>query len=274
MRRQPRKNCRHLSTRIRFSWAASTCGELDAAYLFKLATSVAHSDMPADVEPAIAFDALQKALVQKGAREIYVVYGATDFPQKPCLLVPIGESPPQRKDLYELLKMIYAPEESAWANIGGFLCVGIKNNLEKLKTRQPSDRPEIAEAFAAVGDGACQVVLAPSAETRKSFEQIAPNLPKELGGGSIETFTRGMNWIGLSVGPTPKAAVRVVVKCANAEAAQKLDSVFVKAMQEAKKLLDEEKTDRRTRDALEKLYNRARELMTAKNRKRPSRSRF
>ncbi len=233
---------------------------MNAADLVKLAAPMFIGDAPPEMAPHVVIGAFQKALIQKGVRELYVVYGATDFPHKPCLLVPIGESPPERKDLYELLKTGYAPEETAWANINGFLCVGAKIGLDGLRARKPSERPDIAEALAACGNAPCQVLFAPSAETRKVFEEVAPNLPKELGGDSILTFTRGLKWVGLSLGPTLKAEMRLVIKCADEQAAQKLESIFVKTLEQGKNLVDT--ADGRDRAAYLKFYNRAVQLLT------------
>ena len=155
---------------------------------------------------------MQSTLNKNGAREIYIVYDATDFSNSPCVLVPLGEWPVERKGLYETLRQFYQGEETAWENINGFWCIGVKAGLTRLKSRKPSERPDIAEALASTGDSPLQAVFAPTAAMRKVFEDIAPKLPDEIGGGSIQTFTKGLKWVSLAVGPAPNIEARIIFK--------------------------------------------------------------
>jgi hypothetical protein len=206
--------------------------------------------------------AWRDAFIKKGGRELYVVYGASDFPNPPCLLTPIGESPPERKDLYELLRMIYPDQETAWTNLHGFLCVGTKNGIERLKERKQSHREDIEAALAGAGDGAGQAVFAPNADARKIFEELAPTLPAELGGGSIQTFTRGLKWISLSVGSAPKFETRLVLQAADAESAEKLQATVAKAIDALK---DQFKTaDSEERQGFERFFSKLAPIITPK----------
>jgi hypothetical protein len=228
---------------------------LDAATLLKFAEPIAL--LPAETRTAI--QAAQTALLRQGAQEIFVVYGARDFPNKPCLLVPSGETP---SDMSELLKTLYGKDESAWVNRNGFLCLGTKPGLERLKACKPSPRTDIVEALTGVGDGAAQAVFAPSADMRSIFEQIAPTLPKEVGGGPIQTLTHGLKWVGLAVGPTPKAELRVTVACADAAAATKILALIQRGLEDAQGMLNV--FDSEERPAYAKIYRRVVELLTPK----------
>jgi hypothetical protein len=203
--------------------------------------------------------AWQNDFTKKGGREIYIVYGASDFPQEPCLLTPIAESPKERNDLAELLKMPFDDKETASAYINGFLCVGSKGGIDRLKNRKPADRADIVEALACAGDSPFQLMFAPSAESRKIFEEVAPTLPAEAGGGSIRTFTKGMKWISLSVGSAPKVEIRLVVQAADPEAAKGINAVVDKALDGAKGLLPS--SDAHEREAFLKFHKRAVQLL-------------
>jgi hypothetical protein len=206
--------------------------------------------------------AWQEAFVKKGGREIYLVFGPGDFPHGPCLLTPVGETPPERKDLAELLRMIYENQETASAYVGGFLCVGPKETVVRLKRRKASDRPELAEALASATDAPFQLAFAPGADARKIFEQIAPSLPEEVGGGSVEALTRGLRWACLSVGPAPKFEARFVIQAADADAAAKLCDAAAKGIAGAKALF--RGVDEKEQAAFDKLYRRAAQLAAPK----------
>lgn len=217
-----------------------------------------------DAEQKTAFRATVKAwqdsFVKKGGREIYVVYGANDFPHQPCLLTPIGESPPERKDLVELLQMALGGHETSWVNINGFLCVGTKAAITRLKERKPAKRSDIEEALASVGDSPCYLVFAPSLVTRKVFEEISPMLPASIGGGSVQVLTRGLKWISISGGTAPKFPTRVIVQAKDAESAKSLQALLVKSAETGKTLLNS--VAPKERQALQKLYERAVMLLT------------
>jgi hypothetical protein len=191
--------------------------------------------------------------IKKGGREIYLTYGPADFPNPPCLFTPIAESPPERKDLYELLRMIYGDIETSWTNINGFLCVGPKAGIERLKERKAASRPEIAEAFAACNDSILQAILIPSAHSRKIFEEVSPTLPKAVGGGPITTFTREMKWAAFSVGPTPKVNLRLVIQTTGESAVKQMTDVFEKMVPHIGKEIPESDDEEETA-AIRKLF--------------------
>jgi Protein of unknown function (DUF1559) len=204
----------------------------------------------------------QSTYVKLGGRDIYVVYGASDFPRPPCLLTPIGESPPERKDLFDMLKMVGGDAETTWENLHGFLCVGSRTALNRLKDRKQSNRDDILQALKGMGEAPMQVVFAPGADARKVFEEIAPTLPSEIGGGSIQILTRGLKWAGLSVGPLPKAVTKFVVQAADEESARMLQNAFVKGIATTRGLF--RSGDPNERAAFLKFHERFTQLLTPK----------
>ncbi len=175
-----------------------------------------------DDEAVVALTEIKAWLAEftkKGGRDVFVTYGAADFPNLPVLLIPIGESPEERKDLGELVKLPFGDDpDVAVEKIHGCMAVGKKGALAALKTRKPVKRFDLLEALETGKDDVVQIVLAMSEDAKKIHEQIAPVLPDELGGGSITKFTRGVKWVALTVGPAPALKVRWTVATAGPDA--------------------------------------------------------
>ncbi|WP_020468113.1 DUF1559 family PulG-like putative transporter [Zavarzinella formosa] len=162
---------------------------------------------------------------RKGGRDVFITYGASDFPNVPCLLIPIGESPEQRKDLGELMKLPFGEDDEVLIEkLHGCMAVGKKNAITVLKARKAVKRPDLLEALEAGKDEPLQIAIAFTEDAKKIHEQVAPLLPDELGGGSITKFTRGLKWTSLSVGPAPSFLVRWTVMASNPEALKEIGS--------------------------------------------------
>ncbi len=204
----------------------------------------------------------QSTYVKLGGRDIFVVYGASDFPYRPCLLTPIAESPPERKDLVGMLKMVSGDAEMTSEKLHGYLCVGSKTALKQLKERKQSHRADIEQALKAVSDAPLQLIFVPGADARKVFEEIGPTLPAEVGGGPIQILTRGLKWAGLTVGPMPKAAVRLMFQAADEDAARKLQAALEKGIASTRDL--HRGGDPKERAAFLKFHQRFAELFAPK----------
>jgi hypothetical protein len=67
---------------------------------------------------------------------------------------------------------------------------------------------------------------------RKSVEELMPTLPKELGGGSTVTLTRGMRWAAIGINlAAGKQELRALVQASNAETATALSELARRALQ-------------------------------------------
>jgi hypothetical protein len=170
---------------------------------------------------------------RRGGRNVFLSYGATDFPNLPCLILPAAEA--NRKALGELVLDVYklSGKEAEAAELHGCVCVGPKEAIAVLQARKPAARPDLAAALDAGKDGVMQAAFALSADAKKVHEQVAPTLPAELGGGSILKVTRGLKWMALVVGPGPTMPAKWITECASPEAAQDLKQVEQRAQQAA-----------------------------------------
>lgn len=83
-------------------------------------------------------------------------------------------------------------------------------------------RPELAEALAAAGDAAVQVVLMPPASSRRVIEELMPQFPKEIGGGPSTVLTHGISWAALAVDLSPAPAARLTIKSQDSASAEAL----------------------------------------------------
>jgi hypothetical protein len=191
---------------------------------------------PAEVKQADRREAKAwfEAYRKKGGREIYIIYGLNDVPNSPCLLTPVGDELP-RNDLAELLQILI--DEKTSARIGKLLAVGNEQALKKLQARKPARRPDLEEAFAASGDGLVRVAFGVPADVRRVYEELAPELPKEMGGGSIEILTRGIKWAALSLDAPPKLRARAIIQAADMAAAERLNALVTRGLQAGRNLL-------------------------------------
>lgn len=195
----------------------------DVETVLKLAAPLL-GDVEESSETVKAVKAWVKEFVRVGGSDVFLTYGAADFPNPPCLMAPAPPTAAGQRDLTKLLLAAFAGagKTADGVVLHGCVCAGTKDALAVLKARKPVDRPDLAAAIEAGKDGVAQVAFAPSAEARKIHEQVAPTLPAELGGGSIQKLTRGLKWMALTVGPGPKMPAKLIAEAASAEAARDL----------------------------------------------------
>ena len=92
-------------------------------------------------------------------------------------------------------------------------------------------RPELADALAAAGDAAVQVVLIPPASSRRVVEELdAAVAAREIGGGSITVLTHGISWAALAIDLSPMPALRLTIKSQDAASAEALRARWLDGM--------------------------------------------
>ncbi|MBO0701183.1 MAG: DUF1559 domain-containing protein, partial [Zavarzinella sp.] len=172
---------------------------------------------------------------RRGGTDVFVTYGAGDFPHLPCFIIPAPGDAAARKSLAQMFLDLYrlSGKEADWAALHGCVCVGPKESLAIVKARKPVERPELMAAIEAGKDGVAQVAFALSAEGKKIHEQVAPILPADLGGGSIQKVTRGMQWMAIVIGPGPKMPTKWIIEATSPDAAQELRNIEARAQQAA-----------------------------------------
>lgn len=163
----------------------------------------------------------QTAFRNQGGKEIFFVYGGNDFPQRPCFLVPLADWR-EGKDLLALFPFLEGRAPLTSQKVGKFLAVGTKPALAQLANRKPADREDLLAALGNVDKAPFQVAFSPSASARKIIAELAPELPKDLGGGPTSTLTAGLKWVSVGVDAGPRFTVQAVVQATDAKAANLL----------------------------------------------------
>jgi hypothetical protein len=179
--------------------------------------------MQAEVAP---INVVAQSIPKGSAIDLFVVTSLSDLSRLPFFLVlPIDETTPANAIAVEVRRDL----EKGWQRpvaierIGQSLVTASPETIERLKKAPPAPRPELVAAFGAVGDAAVRVVFMPPVELRRLAEGIAPQLPKQLGGGPTKAFTEGAVWVAIGIDlPPRKVAARVVVQSTSAEAAANL----------------------------------------------------
>jgi len=111
------------------------------------------------------------------------------------------------------------------ATVHNAVFAGTNEALERVRQLKRVERPELAAAFATLGDTGAELILTPSADTRRVVEEMLPILPKELGGGPITGVTRGLLWTAAGLSPDPEPRLQIVVQAKDAESAQVLNAL-------------------------------------------------
>ena len=166
------------------------------------------------------------------AIDVFVVAGLADVARLPFFLVlPLDATTPANAISSEARRDI----EKGWGRplvsepIGSALVTGSPETIDRLKKSQAVARGEVAAAFQATGRSAIQLAFIPSAELRRLAENLVPELPKQLGGGSTKVFTQGIVWGAVGVDlPPKKFAVHVILQSVDAEAAAALEQELAK----------------------------------------------
>jgi hypothetical protein len=177
-----------------------------------------------------------------GGKDLYFVFSLTDLPGAPFLVVPVdanadveaikglllGGKPGEREQRFPLPIAIEAVEKLDQA-----LVAGSKTVLARVRSGRSENRPELAKAFAAAGDTTVQLLVLPTADSRRVIEELVPQLPKALGGGPSTILTHGMVWAALGLSGPPRIELRMVVQSKDAGAANRLRDLVVNGLKTA-----------------------------------------
>lgn len=237
------------------AWSGESAGEIVAPFVDRQTLLIAHVnllafdamksvdwlaelfELPDEVRDrlqaqAVPINVIAQTLPRDASVDVFIVNSLTDVGRLPFFLVlPLtGHTPATaiaaeaRRDLE---KSFNRPLQTA--RIGEALILGSAETVERLKKDEPVARPEVGAALSAAGPAALSVAFVPSAEWRKLFEKLVPQLPQSLGGGPTSAFTQGVTWVatGLDL-PPKKIAIRVVVQSTDAAAATALEAELSK----------------------------------------------
>ena len=183
-----------------------------------------------------------------GGQEIYIILSAADLlvQQPPPVLVPLGAG----ADVKKIEAAFTPPGEKRDPNdkserIGDVLVLSQHGGGSRMKVlhegkAKRAPNPELAAALDAGNEKpAIQIAIAPSAEARRAFEELAPTLPPQLGGGPTRDLTHGFRWASVNIKLPPEPSLRVVIQSPDAPAAESLDNLIKQAIESGVKALEE-----------------------------------
>jgi hypothetical protein len=200
---------------------------------------------------------MEKALADfkaAGGRELYALLRLDDAmrQQMPVMIVPV-EAGADAKKLEALFAEGGPPGGKFTEVLGDVVLVGgdaqraaaravQANNAEAAaaKAANADLAAALASLSAAPDAPAIQFAFAPSAESRKAFEELAPTLPPQLGGGPTSDVTRGLRWATFAVALPPKPSARVTIQARDAAAVDSIDKTLRAAVDAGVKAIDAE----------------------------------
>jgi len=167
-----------------------------------------------------------EALRRAGAKELYLVFSVIDMPGPPFVVVPLVEG----ADAAEIGRLFCGGGKEPplvkfadCATVHDAVFAGTPAALERVRRQPAVLRAELSASFAAVGDEsiAARLLVLPSADSRRTLEEMVPSFPAELGGGPMTDLTRGMLWgaAGLEIGAKPSLRLVTASQDANASKA-------------------------------------------------------
>lgn len=215
--------------------------DVDAAWapIDKIGGQAMGADLEALAKQKQLLSAWVAGLVKAGADELYLSMNLADLLDGALFaFVPLAEGANARAIAGLLAsgradgpasrqlgrqRLVGSPLSSivhATAQIRGAVVGGRRAQLERIRQAAPVRRPELAEAFAAAGDSAVQVLLLPTADTRRVIEELMPTLPAVLGGGPSAALTRGVMWAAVGMKTAPEISLRLVIRSQDAASAR------------------------------------------------------
>ncbi len=170
-----------------------------------------------DLERAVTgVKELQTGLTTAGGTEAVVAFSTAELPWPSYAFVKMKEGADEAA-LAGLLKQMFNENWRVEKKANGLLAGG-PAALARLAAGKPAERPELADAVAAAGDGCAQMLLLPSDDARRVVDEV---LPLALGGGSVsaKALTRGVRWAAVGIDGGPRPALRLTVRSADGAAA-------------------------------------------------------
>lgn len=158
-----------------------------------------------------------------GGRHLFLVTALTDPPLSPGVLIAPVEKPGDAESLAKFLREF----DPARVHVrDDAVLLADKAVIDRATAQGGKARPEFFEAIAAVADHPVRGVFAPTADMRRVVETMAPNLPKELGGGPSTTLTRGVRWVAVGAQAGQRLSGTLIIQSPDETSAKALDGML------------------------------------------------
>jgi hypothetical protein len=179
-----------------------------------------------DVEKAKALAALAKrTFLRAGGKDLYVVLNWGTGPDEALVVVPLsGEA--AVTELTGLVRQVPGFQPVVKNNV---LLAGTPKALNMLKNFKAQPLPNLAKAFAGVGEGGAQIVFLPPFALKRAFLEMYPRLPKELGGG--DSAALDFDWAAARVDLGQTLSLKAVAQAPDAKSAAEIRKIFGQAVE-------------------------------------------
>ncbi len=200
------------------------------AVLEQLAPLKLHSAEELTAMKAIA-GMFQQALITAGVKDGYVMLSLSDGIMRPRAFGVIPLAADSNDTAVRTLLSMDAVERR-----GDVLLVAADRQvLHRITQGKPDARPDLQAAIEAAGDTGVQLLLLPPKDYRRVAEEAIGEMPKDLGGGSVKVFTRGIRWLAAGIDLKPQPSVKLTIQSDDAPAAQALRDKLAELLQLAAK---------------------------------------
>lgn len=209
---------------------------LDPAAVLERVAALANPAAPLGQEAEARVMELRKlrsAFLKAGGQRLFVLFSLAEVQSgTPLLIIPLERN----ADTETLTNLLREPVRSVLPEgivekQGDALVAGSKTMVERQRGLKPGDRPELAQALAATEDAPCQLLVLPGRDVRRVVEELLPELPKAVGGSSIQPLTRGLRWAAAAGEVKPALAFRLTVQAADADSARALRAIVGQGLQ-------------------------------------------
>jgi hypothetical protein len=174
---------------------------------------------------------LQLGFTEAGGREAYLVVSLADAPLEPFVIVPV----PMGRDAASFSRALRSALRGECEPLGEAVFCGPPATLERLKKttrrRPPLKAEELVKAFQSAGGEAVQAVFLMSDDQRRVVNEMYPRLPPQLGGGSTEAFSKGLDFAALGLTVSAKPAIRFVLQAKDAGSAEAQSATIAKGLE-------------------------------------------
>jgi prepilin-type processing-associated H-X9-DG protein len=195
-------------------------------------------------EPGQTSDALNsaaawvKSLKQKGGKELFILIDPMDEPGSPVVFISLNAGADAQAIVQSLEGKVDPKPPADWqasAVVRGMVVGASVKGLDRVKNAKPANRPEVAAALSAFSKAVVQVVFVPSETQRRVLEESVPELPAELGGGTISPITKGLLWASAAIELDAKPMLQVVALAKDQNSAKEIVELGKNAFRFAEK---------------------------------------
>ncbi|MBN2292910.1 MAG: DUF1559 domain-containing protein [Pirellulales bacterium] len=170
-----------------------------------------------------ALGAVLNTIKQAGGSDIYYIITIDGLRKEEFLIaiVPLTEKSVQ-STLEAIVKQSNPKGFDTFARVGDVLVGGPKDTVERLKVLKPDSRPEIEKAFATTEGSTARVLILPPRHVRRVIEEMMPELPEEIGGGSSKAISDGFLWATIGFDSPSRLALSALIQSKDQQSAQAL----------------------------------------------------